>query len=151
MAIFEIKSDLTKIRLEQYNLPANFNFSTTTIGHGEWITLSSGKRVAKLTADPGTTERHNTFPVYTSTDRADVKLSNTITIPQGDFRFETDNYTGTVAVGTLMTVQIHATASNGGTLEPAATGEAVRAIVEDVDSTRTTITCRMLDGVTLAP
>lgn len=155
MAIFEIKTDLTKLTMQQYSLPDSFKWASgqNEWQQGEWVDIAAGGKIARLSGTSGTASTSvNTFPLYTSSDRADVKFSRTMTVPKGfNYVFETDNYDGTVNVGTLLAVETDGTR---GRLTPAATGEIVRAVCEDTDPTsdggRGTITCRLLDGRSVA-
>ena len=142
--MLDITTDRTRFTASARKLPANFDFSTTSIAEGEWVELAAGGRVAKSSAAAINTS-HNTFPVGTHTDRADVKSALVVEVPVGIFEAVTDNYdsSATINVGTLLTVEHN---SGAGRLTAAASGNAVRAICTDTDATAGTITFRMMDG-----
>lgn len=132
-------------------LPDGF-VSSEPIEAGEWIEVDGDNVAKRVTGTPYNVL--NTFPVALGTGRQDVLFSGKVQVVKGAFSAETDRYDRKVEIkpGTLLKVMGDGDPTvERGHLTTAASGDMARAICENVNTAKETITFRFLDGYNIVP
>jgi hypothetical protein len=125
----KVETDLTRLSRPSVAIPSSWDFAAS--GHflpGEWVYVNDSGEVARVTESVVTHE--NVHPLFTGSERDDVKFTLILSYLDGVFVAETDNHKNeTLAVNDPLTIEGDAGTPERGRLRKAASGEIIIARV----------------------